>query len=211
VCAAILAGSNVWRLNCLFVECLHGKIVSFLIRWDVAMQSSAIRRLFRRIGMPSMVLSVSLLVVGAFVAFVYRGWIDNQDIIDSRDLVLQSRSEVRELKARLADQTSQLASLQAKLDSVQAALDAIIPSLNTYNFGPNQSMILADGRLTVGLIGSPTNERVNVNINGKQHSAGAGDVINFALDASTACRVQVQRFDMFRATLIASCAAAKSQ
>jgi hypothetical protein len=72
-------------------------------------------------------------------------------------------------------------------------------------------MILADGRLTLGLIGPPTNERVNININGKQHSTGAGDVINFALDASTACRVQVQRFDMFRATLNASCAAPKSQ
>jgi hypothetical protein len=94
---------------------------------------------------------------------------------------------------------------------VQAALDAMTPSRNTYNFSPNQSMILAEGRLTVGLVGPPTNERVNVNINGKQHSAGAGDVINFALDPSTACRVQVQRFDMFRATLNASCAEPKSQ
>jgi hypothetical protein len=72
-------------------------------------------------------------------------------------------------------------------------------------------MILADGRLTVGLIGPPTNERVNLNINGKEHSAAAGDVISFALDPSTACRLQVQRFDMFRATLTASCGAAKSQ
>jgi hypothetical protein len=169
------------------------------------------RRFARIIGTPGTVLSVSLMVVGAFVAFIYRGWVDNQDIIDSRDLVLQSRSQVRELNTRFADQTAQLAALQAKLESVQAALDSIIPSRNTYNFSPNQSMILAEGRLTVGLVGPPTNERVNVNINGKQHSAGAGDVIHFALDPSTACRVQVQRFDMFRATLNASCADAKSQ
>jgi hypothetical protein len=51
----------------------------------------------------------------------------------------------------------------------------MVPSQNTYSFSPNQSMILADGRLTVGLIGPPTNERVNLNINGKQHSAAAGD------------------------------------
>src|SRR5262245_46461065 len=100
-----------------------------------------------------MVLSVSLMVVGAFVAFIYRGWVDNQDIIDSRNLVLQSRSQVRELNTRLANQTSQLAALQAKLEMVQAALEAITPSQNTYNFSPNQSMILAEGRLTVGLVG----------------------------------------------------------
>src|SRR5262245_20656175 len=158
-----------------------------------------------------MVLSASLMVVGAFVAFIYRGWVDNQDIIDSRDLVLQSRAQVRELNTRLTNQTSQLAELQAKLESVQAALDAITPSRNIYNVSPNQSLIVAEGRLTVGLVGAPTNERVNVNINGKQHSAGAGDVINFALDSSTVCRVQVQRFDMLRATLNASCAAPKSQ
>jgi hypothetical protein len=169
------------------------------------------RRLGRIFGAPGLLLSVLLMLVGAFVAFIYRGWVDNQDIIDSRDLVLQSRAQVRELNVRLAEQTSQLAALQAKLEMVQAALDAMTPSRNTYNFSPNQSMILAEGRLTVGLVGPPTNERVNVNINGKQHSAGAGDVINFALDPSTACRVQVQRFDMFRAKLNASCAEPKSQ
>jgi hypothetical protein len=169
------------------------------------------RRLGRIFGAPGLLLSVLFMLVGAFVAFIYRGWVDNQDIIDSRDLVLQSRAQVRELNVRLAEQTSQLAALQAKLEMVQAALDAMTPSRNTYNFSPNQSMILAEGRLTVGLVGPPTNERVNVNINGKQHSAGAGDVINFALDPSTACRVQVQRFDMFRATLNASCAEPKSQ
>ena len=169
------------------------------------------RRLGRIFGAPGLLLSVLLMLVGAFVAFIYRGWVDNQDIIESRDLVLQSRAQVRELNVRLAEQTSQLAALQAKLEMVQAALDAMTPSRNTYNFSPNQSMILAEGRLTVGLVGPPTNERVNVNINGKQHSAGAGDVINFALDPSTACRVQVQRFDMFRAKLNASCAEPKSQ
>ena len=166
-----------------------------------------LRRIGRTIGLPGMV----LMVVAALGAFTYRGYVDNRDIIDSRDLVLQSRSETRDLRVQLADQTAQRTALQAKLDSVQAALDSIVPSQNTYSFSPNQSMILADGRLTVGLIGPPTNERVNLNINGKQHSAAAGDVIRFTLDTSTECRVQVQRFDMFRATLTASCAAAKSQ
>jgi hypothetical protein len=104
------------------------------------------RRPGRIFGAPGLLLSVLLMLVGAFVAFIYRGWVDNQDIIDSRDLVLQSRAQVRELNVRLAEQTSQLAALQAKLEMVQAALDAMTPSRNTYNFSPNQSMILAELR-----------------------------------------------------------------
>ena len=101
--------------------------------------------------------------------------------------------------------------LQDKLTSVQAALQAIMPSENTYNISPNQSMIVAGGHLTIGLIGSPTNESVNININGKQQLAATGDVIHIALDPSTTCQVGVQSFDMFKAVLTASCAAVKPQ
>ena len=76
---------------------------------------------------------------------------------------------------------------------------------------PNQSLIVADGRLTVGLVGSPANHGITININGKQQKVAAGDVIRVSPDASTACQVQVQSFDMFKAVLVASCAAAKSQ
>jgi hypothetical protein len=39
----------------------------------------------------------------------------------------------------------------------------------------------------------------------------AGDVIRVSPDPSTACQVQIQSFDMFKAVLVASCAATKSQ
>ena len=165
----------------------------------------------RRISLPGAALSLLLMLLAGGAAFIYRGYVDNRDIIDSRDLVLQSRAETRNLRLQLADQIEKFKALEAKLGSVQAALEMITPSQNTYSFGPNQSMILAEGRLTLGLIGSPANDSINININGKQHSAGAGDVIRFAHDTSTECRVQVQRFDMFRATLNASCTTAKSQ
>jgi hypothetical protein len=84
-----------------------------------------------------------------------------------------------------------------------------MPSENTYNISPNQSIIVADGHLTVGLIGAPTNEGVNININGKQHSAAAGNVIDVALDPSMTCQVGVQSFDAFKAVLTASCATVK--
>ena len=88
-------------------------------------------------------------------------------------------------------------------------MDEIIPSKNTYNIKPNQSMIVAGGRLTIGLIGPPTNESVNININGKQHSVATGDVIRLTLDPRTTCQVRVQSFDMFKAVLNASCAQAQ--
>jgi hypothetical protein len=66
-------------------------------------------------------------------------------------------------------------------------------------------MVVASGRLTVGLIGPPTNESVNININGKQQSAATGDVIKVSLDPSTMCQVRVLSFDMFKVVLNASC------
>ena len=86
-----------------------------------------------------------------------------------------------------------------------------MPSLNVYDINPNQSLIVADGRLTIGLIGSPGNDDINLNVNGKQQKVAAGDVIRLSPDASTACQVQIQSFDMFKAVFVASCAAAKSQ
>jgi hypothetical protein len=59
--------------------------------------------------------------------------------------------------------------------------------------------------VTVGLMGSPTNENVTINVNGKQHVAVAGDVITVALDEPTTCQVTVQSFDPFKALLQAAC------
>ena len=99
--------------------------------------------------------------------------------------------------------------MQNKLSTFEAALDEIIPSKNTYNIKPNQSMIVAAGRLTIGLIGAPTNESVNINVNGKQQSVASGDVISVTLDPPTTCQVRVQSFDMFKAVLNASCTQAQ--
>lgn len=158
----------------------------------------------RRIGT-----SIVLMLIGAIGGFAYRGYADSRDMADSNNLYLQSRIEVRDLKTQIADQKEKFATLQTKLEGVQAALEAITPSENTYNFMPNRSMIVGGGRLTIGLIGPPTNEGVNININGQQHSAAVGDTISVAIDPATACQVRVKSFDMFKAVLIASCGAGK--
>ena len=122
-----------------------------------------------------------------------------RDLAAARSSIQQLQPEIQRLKKEIIDQNAKLAELQAELTSVQAALDAIMPSENTYNISPNQSLIVAGGHLTLGLIGSPTNQGVNINVNGKQQLAAAGDVINIALDPSTTCQVGVQSFDMFKA------------
>ena len=134
-----------------------------------------------------------------------------RDIAQRDAAILQLQSDGQRLAADIADQNATLTALRAELTSTKATLDAIMPSQNHYTISPNQSLIVADGRLTIGMIGSPGNEGINLNINGKQQKVAAGDVIRVSPDPSTACQVQIQSFDMFKAALVASCAPAKSQ
>jgi hypothetical protein len=101
--------------------------------------------------------------------------------------------------------------LSADLARTKADLDAIRPSKDRYAIPPNESRIIADGRLTIGMVGSPANESITLSINGKQQTAIAGQVITVAPDASTNCQVAVQSFDMFSALITATCTAAKPQ
>jgi hypothetical protein len=86
-----------------------------------------------------------------------------------------------------------------------------VPTDDTYVIKPNQSLIVAGGRLTVGLVGSPSNESVNININGQRQTVAPGDIIDVAVDPPATCQVRVQSFDMFKAILSAMCGAARSQ
>jgi hypothetical protein len=157
------------------------------------------------------VVSVSVLLMLGGMAWGYLLGRDlaNRPLADATQLIRQLQPENQRLKTQVAAENARIASLQAKLKSIQAALDAMSPAKNTYKISPNQSVIVADGRLTIGLIGSPTNRSVTININGKQHTAVSGDVFDIASDPSTTCQVRVQSFDMFKATLTALCAAVK--
>jgi hypothetical protein len=124
-----------------------------------------------------------------------------------RNLELQTNNQ--KLNEDNANQSAHIADLQATLKSVKGQLDAIVHPESTFEIVPNESKVVAGGNLTVGLVGSPWNDRVNVNIDGKQQSAAAGDVINVAIDTSTSCRVKVESFQMFRAIVTAICAEAK--
>lgn len=159
-----------------------------------------------------LVLAIVVLAVGGAIGgYIFGLDLSHRDLAAAREQIQQLQPENQRLKKAIVDQNARLVDLQTELTSVQAALRAITPSENTYIISPNQSLIVAGGRLTIGLIGSPTNERVNINVNGKQQLAATGDVIHIALDRSTTCQVGVQSFDMFKAVLTASCAAVKPQ
>ena len=150
-----------------------------------------------------------IILAGGLAAYVVGFELAYRDMMDTKRLNEQFLSESQNLKKEIIEQNAGLLALQAKLKSVQAAMDDIMPSENTYKISPNQSLVVAGGRLTIGLVGSPTNEAVNININGKQQFAATGDVINIALDPP--CRVRIQSFDMFRAVVTASCGAGQSR
>jgi hypothetical protein len=155
---------------------------------------------------------VSAVFIGAAIGSYFLGRsVSDNEIKASNIRNLELQSENQKLSADNTNKLVAISDLQSQFKNVQTKLTAIMPSENTYNISPNQSLIVAGGRLTIGLIGSPTNESVNININGKQQSTTAGTVINSVLDSSTTCQVGVQSFDMFKAFITASCAMAKPQ
>jgi hypothetical protein len=134
-----------------------------------------------------------------------------RDMVVVKQHTLQLQSEIERLKRQIVQQDSNLSAAQAKLRNIQAALDALMPSQNTYIINPNQAMLVAGGRLSIGLIGAPSNASVNLNINGKQQFASSGDTVKVVVDPSTACHVRVESFDMFKAVVTASCESAQPQ
>jgi cell division protein FtsL len=129
---------------------------------------------------------------------------------DRDSAIRQLELERQQLELEKSGQTANMKTMHTEAERLQAQLDAIIPSKNRYNINPNQSLVVADGHLTVGLVGSPTTDGIEININGKHQTAAVGDVIHVAVDPSTACNVKIQSFDMFKAQFTASCSEAKS-
>jgi cell division protein FtsB len=156
------------------------------------------------------VTAVVAVLLGIFVGGHFYGlYLSTRDLAGRDSAIEQLRAESQKLKRQSDQLSAQVTDLQAKLDRATAALMAIMPSDSTYNIAPNQSLIVADGHLMVGLVGSPSNETVTLDINGKQQALAAGQVVTVAPDPATTCTVQVQSFDMFKAVLTASCPSAK--
>jgi hypothetical protein len=107
--------------------------------------------------------------------------------------------------------SAEITAMGVKLQSAQATLDSIMPSPNTYTIKPNQTLIVGDGHLPVGMVGPPGNDAIMLNVNGKQQPLAAGQTINVAPDPATPCQLSVQSFDVFKATLVATCLGPKTK
>jgi hypothetical protein len=148
----------------------------------------------------------------AVLSFMFGVKTGNREIAGSQNKLPSLQRDIANLTAKNADLQAKLGVLQAKLNGVQAALDAIMPSANKYQIGSNESVIVADGHLTIGLVGLPLwNNTVDLNINGKSYLAAAGDLINVTTDPSMNCRVKVMSFDGLNAQVAvnATCEEAK--
>jgi hypothetical protein len=156
------------------------------------------------------IVAFAVLILGiAFGSYVVLRLASESEAKAANNRILQLQTENQKLTADNTNQLATIAGLQSQLKVVQAKLVEIMPTKNTYNISPNQALIVADGRLTIGLVGSPANEGVTININSKQQKAAAGSIFNIVLDPSTTCQVGVQSFDMFKAVLTASCGSGK--
>src|SRR5271165_4359519 len=111
-------------------------------------------------GLWMLAIATVFLVVLAIGTFVFFRNLAYGDLVAAREMIGQLQSESQKLNHIVIDQTARLTTLQAKLSSVQATLNAIMPTANTYNINPNQTLIVAEGHLTIGLVGSPANEGV---------------------------------------------------
>ena len=148
------------------------------------------------------ILVILAVIVGAYVLGLELAY---RDLADAKQLVQQLQTESQKLKDQIVEQNTKLIALQSTAAKLRATLNALMPTKDTYQIAANQSLIVANGRLTVGLVGAPTNQGITVNINGKQQMAASGDVIEVAVDPSTTCHVRIQAFDMFKAVITATC------
>lgn len=141
---------------------------------------------------------------------MYGRYLATSDIRDRDNTIQQLQGEVQKLEGQITETDGKLVTMQSRLTRFQEAMDALVPTQNTYTLNPDQSLIVADGHLTIGLIGLPMNSHINVNINGKRQVAAAGDAIHASVGPGLDCQVRVQSFDMFKAVITASCVRANA-
>ena len=161
-----------------------------------------LRKEIRFVTLTALIITLVGIVVGGHL---YGRYLASLESAGAESAVDRLQSENQNLIRHIDDLSAQVTNLQTKLDRGQAALNAIMPSANTYNIEPNQSLIVGDGHLTIGLVGSPGNEGITLNVNGKQQVLAAGQLIAVAPDPATNCQVSVQSFTMFTAVLSATC------
>jgi hypothetical protein len=150
-------------------------------------------------------LVVILLVGGGIGTFFFFRHLASGDLVAAKQLITQVQSDDDNQRKELNEANIKINKLETELASTKADLDSIRPAKNKYIIPANESRLAGDGRLAIGLVGSPAIDGVAISINGKQQTAVAGQVISVPPD----CQVTLQSFTMVQAVVIATCGAAK--
>lgn len=158
-----------------------------------------------------LVVSVVLLVFGAIAGYAFGIYSSNRAMKSNALTMRQLTDNVQTLERTISSMKEINARIQAEVGRLRNTMEEMVPAKDTYEIRPNHSIIVAGGHLTIGLVGSPSNKAINININGKVQSAAAGDVVKIDPDPSTNCRVTIQSFDMFKAAVRANCDTNKAQ
>ena len=161
-----------------------------------------------------LVLAAAFVIVclgSLIVGHLYGRYLASLDSTGRENAIAELRAQAQKAKTKSDSQAAELTAMEGKLKSTQAILDSIMPSANTYTINPNQTLIIGDGHLSVGLIGAPGNDSILLNVNGKQQSVAAGQTIGVTPDPATQCQLSVQSFDVFKATLVATCSGVKAK
>jgi hypothetical protein len=145
-----------------------------------------------------------ILVVVAIVCFtlgVSTGY--HMVPVGAQNIIKKLTADKDRLSAERIALEKQTFEVREQVDKVSKKLEAITPSPNMYKIKPNESQTVPIGRLTVGLVGTPGNQSVELNINDKKYRAQAGDINDIAMT----CRVEVMSFNVIDAnvTVSASC------
>ncbi len=175
-------------------------------------ENTRLRATLAREGRLMFIAVVAILLIGGGIGtFVFFRNLAYSDLVAARLRIGQLQTEGETLKKQVDSQAVQINALQMELKQTKDDLEEIRPAKNRYAIAPNESRIVAEGRLTIALIGAPANESITLSINGKEQTATAGQTITIAPDASTKCQVTVQSFDMFKALIVATCTGTKAQ
>jgi hypothetical protein len=157
-----------------------------------------------------LVASLAIIAATAIFSHLYGRHLAIEAIRESESAIRQLELERQQLEIEKSGQVTRMQAMNTATDRLQAQLDAIVPSKNRYTINPNQSLLVADDHLTVGMIGVPGMDGIEINVNGEHHLAAVGDVIHATAGPSTACDVKIQSFDMFNAQITATCAEIKT-
>ena len=154
-------------------------------------------------------LTVLVILVIAWGCYTLGRHSGTHEVADYRKVNAQLRSENSQLITDKGEQASQITSLKNQLKSVQDQLGEFFLQTRNHQINANESKLVSIGQMIIGLIGTPRNESVDLNINGKQQSAAAGFVTD--VEFPTICRIEVISFDVLKssAAVRTTCTAVK--